>query len=625
MNKKLIVNIHFYSIDELIRIYSTGTFGDYSNIGVKLLSNQCLSQIMYSKKEYSPNKATITYENGNYHYNRRVIIDYFVLEVIIELNSLGKSLATITKLLSQMLKIIEKLDSDNIDFLKNIANAKYAYQHYVNYLKEAVKKPNGGYQNSYAGRLQSSAKQLLEGIHQDLDGFISHGIKAIKDKKELRKPRKTNTVEDISYAFNFYTKFFIQITDFLLENKTYPFEVHLEKKKFWIVPSKNFWIKKVNNTRHLVAFDYDNGKIRSCDSVHKIYAQKKREDACLAVKRLIKVLKRNNLHFKTDEKLQLASFAMKAYFMHFLIITGMNDSTAAKLKWDNDYLVSKDSQYFRNIKDRAGNKDVEFSIQKDMMSYFNKFIKLRNYLLGEHNLDFIFFEGNHFNAHLPKKQIEGGYSSSIYKIFQPIDHNLPSILSKQSRLNKANYIINKNSIITASNLMQSSIAIITKSYTNQSEEVQIEEMEDFYSNLNKYNIFKDDSIKEISTGQCADTDTKTPEELSTTLSIDCKQPEGCIFCQFYRVHPDNIDVRKLYSLLFVINQCRYIVKSEKDFLNVYSHIIKRIEDIIDQIINTKLITEDKIKEIKVDVFEHENLTEYWEHKLICLVEMGVLR
>ena len=48
--------------------------------------------------------------------------------------------------------------------------------------------------------------------------------------------------------------------------------------------------------------------------------------------------------------MELASHASKAFYMLFLTNTGMNDSTAATLLWDNQYSVDSLQQKFRNIK-----------------------------------------------------------------------------------------------------------------------------------------------------------------------------------------------------------------------------------------------------------------------------------
>ncbi len=68
----------------------------------------------------------------------------------------------------------------------------------------------------------------------------------------------------------------------------------------------------------------------------------------------------------------LGTIAMKAYFMHFLALTGMNDSTAATLRWDDEYNIEKEQYNFRNIKYRAGNKPVEYSIRREFILEFKK-------------------------------------------------------------------------------------------------------------------------------------------------------------------------------------------------------------------------------------------------------------
>lgn len=106
------------------------------------------------------------------------------------------------------------------------------------------------------------------------------------------------------------------------------------------------------------------------------------------------------------------------------------------------------------------------------------------------------------------------------------------------------------------------------------------------------------------------------------FSINCEQNEGCLFCKQYRIHPDKEDASKLYSLLYIINETRYIAKSDEHFNSTYDVIIKRINTIIKKI--SEYLGNEVLLEIENDVFNNENLHPYWEHKLNMLITIGVL-
>lgn len=86
-----------------------------------------------------------------------------------------------------------------------------------------------------------------------------------------------------------------------------------------------------------------------------------------------------------------------------------------------------------------------------------------------------------------------------------------------------------------------------------------------------------------------------------------------------------MDIQKLYSLKYVINECKYIAKDENHFTSIYDTVLKRISNIEEEILNTSRLKNSKLKEYELDVFENENLHPYWEHKLNTLISMGVLK
>lgn len=56
-------------------------------------------------------------------------------------------------------------------------------------------------------------------------------------------------------------------------------------------------------------------------------------------------LHENNINTKTNTRMFLGRVALKATHA-FLVITGMNDSTAATLAWNDDFTIEKEQQNF---------------------------------------------------------------------------------------------------------------------------------------------------------------------------------------------------------------------------------------------------------------------------------------
>lgn len=110
------------------------------------------------------------------------------------------------------------------------------------------------------------------------------------------------------------------------------------------------------------------------------------------------------------------------------------------------------------------------------------------------------------NARITSGLKRGTYSSYINKFFiTNIDSNLPSISSRQLRINKAYQIINQDGIIAASQVLQSSVSTIMSSYLGESKESADIQLTNYYDQLNQ-NLFLI-STHNISTniGRCSST------------------------------------------------------------------------------------------------------------------------
>ena len=158
----------------------------------------------------------------------------------------------------------------------------------------------------------------------------------------------------------------------------------------------------------------------------------------------------------------------------------------------------------------------------------------------------------------------------------------------------------------------------------ESQETTDEQFDKYFSSLNNkiFNCFSDDTETPI--GRCkSQNNPKIAIDLKGIKS-DCSNSEGCLFCEHYGVHADSVDIQKIYSLKFLINESKYLAKDEIQFNNMYEIILIRIDNIL---FNIKLLGEKEANDMefyKKDVFENENLHPYWEHKLNTLIQMGVL-
>lgn len=612
--------IFFLTPEAIKDIYKDRELPDYSNIGVQLDQKLILSQILYGTKRIVRNPYSLYVNPKTLIVERRIVIDYILNNIVIPQYQNGKSLRTSTAKIQKIITFIDWVDTNDIDFLQNKAIARTSLENYTLHLKTNIRQSMLSQGEAHARHF--AVMNFLRSIHNDKTGEITAGIRPIPNKREGKVVKSSD--ENMSYSFNFYYSLFSQIADFLLNDHKYPFKLNLPGENLWVIPSQ-YWIKPKHREYGIMAFDYTEGRIRAEDEITNLYGLKYLRDGRWARKEILAAIEKNNIDPISNRRLMLGSIAIKAYFMHFLAITGMNDSTAATLPWLEEYSIEKTKQKFRNIKYRAGSKVVDFQIQREFMDDFRKFLKLRSLVLNGGHFDYMFFVGYGQNVSLSNNQKVGSFSSSINAyMIKNIDPDLPKINSKQSRVNKTHQVIKQNGIITASQLAQSSKNTIIKHYLGESEESSAQQIAAYFKALNNGLIAKDGEGTSISIGQCRAYGSPSSAINNKDVISNCSQAEGCLFCDKYCLHADESDIRKLISLEFVINESRYIAKNEDHFLGVFSLVLDRIGNIL-TLLKNEHNKENLVEKIRIDVFENENLSPFWEHKLSTLIDMGILK
>ena len=131
----------------------------------------------------------------------------------------------------------------------------------------------------------------------------------------------------------------------------------------------------------------------------------------------------------------------------------------------------------------------------------------------------------------------------------------------------------------------------------------------------------------IPSGNC--TETSKPEPLNSlplnsAITVKCGNHEGCLFCNKYRIHADEADIRKLLSVKYLIIQSQNLAASQEHFDRVYKPVLTRIEDLLKHIGDTQSSCLTLIKNVRTEVFEQELLSEYWYRKLELLDDLGLL-
>ena len=612
--------IFFVSVKALANMHKNTSEINFSQLGIITSKKICLSQILYTEKKLKMNPYSLYVNKKTYVSKRKIFIEYVINEIIIPKYQLGQSGATLYAIISLIIRFVNWLNDESIEYIDNKIDAKEIFLKFSYYLKTSMRNATLG--QATAHTYQRAVLKLLRYITQDKENYISSGIQLITNIRNNKTLKSTD--EDREYHFNFYYKLFHQLTDFLLDKKEYPFSINLPCGNIWVLPSTKSFLSNGKITPF--AFDTTTGNLRTIDELKKLYSYNN-STAKDSISSFSSNLNKHNTDFRSHKRLLLASTALKAFYMLFLSITGMNDSTAATLPWNNEYEILKENQKFRTIKYRAGNKPIEFQIQNKFIKDFQKFLLLRKYLLSSFDCNFLFFSNYDDKASVSENKIKaGGLSAHINTTMKKnIDKNLPMLSSRILRVNKTHQVIKTNGIIAASQLAQSSIDTIISTYQGESQESTQTQFNTYFKELNK-NIFQvENNAVETSVGYCNQPNSPVSKLNFTNNEISCSQREGCLFCEKYAIHADETDIKKILSLQYVINESKYVAKDIAHFHNTYGVVLSRITDILNEIKSLESSLENKCKDIKIDVFKNQNLHPYWEHKLNTLIEMGVLQ
>ncbi len=524
----------------------------------------------------------------------------FIIDDIVLKYQMGRSYGTIEVFIQQIFYFIDWIDSNNLELNNNIQTAKIAFQQYTIFLRSKIR--NGSLAIRTAHIKHIAVYKLLNSIYEDKENVIAAGIQLIK--KVRSNTIGKSHLKDQQYHYNFYYNFFHQVTNFLLENKPYPLKLHLPSNDIWFLPTRRTFFNDVKE--YPMAFNYLDGTVREEVEIKELFNLEFLKEAIDRRNHFLQLLEENNKYY-SDYRFKLGSMALKAFYILFLTNTGMNDSTAASLKWETNS-EKKEQHNFKNIKYRAGNKPVEFQIKKKFSKNFTKFLLLREYLLNKNEFNYLFFHGYDKNIRFNNTQKLGTFSSIINRYFKEnIDTNLPTINSKQLRVNKTHQVIKSDGIIAASQLAQSSISTIISSYLGESQESADSQFLEYFNTLNKKIFEKSSTEKEIAIGRCKKINTPDKKFTPIIFQNNCDYNEGCLFCKNFGLHIDKIDLQKLYSLKYVINECKYVAKDENHFISIYGNVLKRIISIEEEIINTSKLLKKDLEEYEKDVFENENL------------------
>lgn len=553
----------------------------------------------------------------------RALIDFFSEQVEFS----GKRMETLHSYFSGFINpFMSWADGNNYtQVLDNKEQARDAFKGYVAYLKDRVGRNEISINTAAAS--QSFPLNILsefleiEDLTQGIN-LIRYSVNAIESTSppcEITQSKQLSLSESL----------FIGFSKLVLENKPYPFNLKLpeylrwENNFLWIFPL-NEWCKpphKYLNDRKIkkncAAYDYINGRIANLDDIIQLY--KNRDIAIRSHNSAKKQLFLANSNPQHYSRRNAAMLAVNAFIQLFFANTGMNLAQLIDLKWSHDYEVSAERQGFRAVKWRAAGRQYHIEITTSFLPQFKRYLNLRKYLLDGVSCEYLFFDFSQ-NESTSYNKKNTSVLQHLNRSYQIIDPQIPSIMSKGWRAAKSDWLIKNTDIATTAIILNNSEKVVAKHYAKGSEADHFEELSTFFNSIAETVVNRGQVIVngiESVVGVCSSFG--APHQLYCNIPVipDCRIPEGCLFCDKYKVHADERDVRKLLSCSYCIQYSSHLATNEEQFQALFSTTLTRIQEIINEIIRKD---ESMVKRIESEVKNGE-LDPYWSSKLEMLLEL----
>lgn len=447
--------------------------------------------------------------------------------------------------------------------------------------------------------------------------------------------------DEIKNLVDFYQLLFIAGEDLLVKNEKFPYR--------WTVPK---FLNEANNIYTLLStvtsifhkrqaegrstistfdFDSDTWLVESKIDEKYFHLNQRNIDALLKRiendQKLLEEANKNNLH---SARIYFAELAMMAYRNIFMVLLASNGSGLEDYQDINDIpwghykkeSYAKSYWKFTYKKGRANYKKVEFKLLKTDYPLFFRYLSLRKKLIhaygrNEEDCSYLFFK-------FSKKGFKPFSNSKKFTEHFP---EVPQITPQIARATKSDVLLHStNDVRLVAEILQNTPETVLKKYAKGTVRGHVSEVGSFLYNISivvRQAARKPTDI-ESEVGECKEFKPKAIDSAPKHLTPDCESKEGCLFCDKYRVHADERDVRKLLSYLYFIQDAELTLSETDQFEAYFTPVVERIEQILSYIKELSQEHENMVIRLEEEVLEDGELSEFFERELLLRQEVNEL-
>jgi hypothetical protein len=290
----------------------------------------------------------------------------------------------------------------------------------------------------------------------------------------------------------------------------------------------------------------------------------------------------------------------------------------------------------RAIKFRAGGKLVPVHLSAVTTTRLPRYLAVRQALvsaIGGEDIRPFFIQGAYPPARPEVRSPTGVrpldkvFLMYLRGKFSAVRADLPPVTLRQLRSYKQQRLVRHQPLNVAAAMMGHSVETAVRAYCKAQDGLREAEMGQFLTSLEKTVVAASDGLPEASptealpAGACADYGKPAPSGSALLVQPDCAKVEGCFFCDNYRLHADERDLRKLLSCRAALQRIAPVQPDSARAERVYFAIIDRIDALLGEI---QRRVPQVYEDVHADVNKGGNLTMYWSMKLQQLHLLGIL-
>lgn len=367
------------------------------------------------------------------------------------------------------------------------------------------------------------------------------------------------------------------------------------------------------------------------DSEHRKRVRENRNQA-------IRKLEERNKDKRHLERERLASYGLAIGMLLFIAQTGANLDTAQQLQLVSmKVLPSTQGRRFSGTKSRAGGKTVRPEFGVNFEPIFRKILELRAWYIQDEQCDLVFPMRDNIRK---LSSIGNSKLQSLKNFLQRIFPKMAWITPREWRKHvSSQYVeLSDGDLLLEVEKMGHSLDTAKKNYSRTSFKDAAQQISQFFNELREVAVAQTRTVERIpvqtldetvdvqtlAVGACTTTSLQPEKATGFTAQAptpNCQQFEHCLFCQYYAVHADDTDVRKLLSLKSLLG---YVKQKATDLINweqQFGVVLHRIDEVLNELSDTYENLRDRIFSIQEEV-ESGDLDAYWLNHFELLIDLG---